>query len=316
MNYVYGPVPSRRLGISLGIDIVPPSTCTFDCVYCQLGKTRYKVRDWTDLEFPNTEEVLKGVKNHIKKHNNLDFITISGSGEPTLNPNLGEIAEKIRALTNIPLALITNSSLLTHDTVLNNAKKFDVVMPSLDTGDNKTFKTINRPAKDLDINEIAEAIKRLRQESKGDIWLEVMLVKGKITNASSKSIANITKKVNEIRPGMVFLNSPVRPPSEPWIKPLSDDEMDIIKSKMEDVIHQKVEIEIVSKSSSLKYKISNRNDVLKQILQLISIRPSTMQDISSVTGKNLDEVSKYLERLLDDGQISKKISNNETYYLR
>ncbi len=316
MNYVYGPVPSRRLGISLGIDIVPSLTCTFDCVYCQLGKTKNKVRDWTDIKFPSTEKILKNVKHHIEKYNTVDFITISGSGEPTLNPDLGEIAEGIRALTNIPLALITNSSLLTYEHVLNNVKKFDIVMPSLDAGDNKTFKTINRPAKGFDINEITKAIKRLRQESKGEIWLEVMLIKGRITNASSESIANITKKVSEILPGMVFLNSPVRPPCELWVKPLTNDEMKKIKLNMEAAIPQDVGIEIVPKFSPSKSQISNKKDVLDEILRLLTVRPCTLQEISNMTGINISEVGKYIGRLLDAGKISERISNNETYYLR
>ena len=140
MKFVYGPVPSRRLGISLGIDIIPPSTCTFDCIYCQIGKTMQKINHWAGREFPSAEEVIDELKSHIKGYDKIDFITISGSGEPTLNPNLGEIVERIRAFTDLPMALITNSSLLTYETVLNNAKKFDVVMPSLDAGDNKIFK--------------------------------------------------------------------------------------------------------------------------------------------------------------------------------
>lgn len=316
MSFIYGPVPSRRLGISLGIDIVPSLTCTFDCVYCQLGKTKNKVRDWTDIKFPSTEKILKNVKYHIEKYSTVDFITISGSGEPTLNPDLGEIAERIRTLTNIPLALITNSSLLTYEYVLNNVKKFDIVMPSLDAGDNKTFKTINRPAKGFDINEITKAIKRLRQESKSEIWLEVMLIKGRITNASSESITNITKKVCEILPSMVFLNSPVRPPSESWVEPLTDHEMEKVKFKMEAEIPQDVDIQIVSKVSQSKSQILNKKDVSNEILRLLSVRPCTSQEISNTMGININEVGKYIERLLNTGKISVRTSNNEIYYMR
>lgn len=316
MSYVYGPVPSRRLGISLGIDIVPPSTCTFDCVYCQLGKTLHKVDNWVGIEFPNTEEIMRALKLHLKKYDKVDFITISGSGEPTLNPQLGEIANRIRALTNLPLVLITNSSLLTYDTVLNNAKKFDIVMPSLDAGDNKTFKMINRPAKGFNINEIADAIKRLKQESRGEIWLEVMLVKGKITNAASESIANITKKIGEIHPNLVFLNSPVRPSAEIYVKPLSNDEMGKVKLRMKTEITKDIAIEIVPKLSFSESQLLKKDNISEEITQLLSIRPCTLQEISNITGVNLSEVGKYIERMLDDGMISKKISNNETYYLR
>jgi wyosine [tRNA(Phe)-imidazoG37] synthetase (radical SAM superfamily) len=315
LSYIYGPVPSRRLGISLGIDVVPTSTCTFDCVYCQLGKTLHKVSHWKGLKFPNTDEIIENLKINLKKYDNLNYITISGGGEPTLNPHLGEIAEEIRSFTKVLLALITNSSLLIHDTVIANAKKFDIVMPSLDAGDNKTFKKINRPAKGFNIDEIADAITRLREVSKGKIWLEVMLIKGKINNTTSESIANITTKVNEIFPDKIFLNTPIRPPCESWVKTLTDDELKKIKLKMEAEIPKQVDIEIVPKLAKSKYQILNKTDVLNEILQLLIVRPCTLQDISNITGMNISEVGKYIGRLLEAGRISKRVSNNETYYL-
>ncbi len=316
MNFVYGPVPSRRLGISLGIDIVPPSTCTFDCVYCQLGKTLHKVNHWEGLKFPNADKIIEDLETKLKKYDNVDYITISGSGEPTLNPHLGEIAKKIRAFTNLPLVLITNSSLLTYDTVLDNARKFDIVMPSLDAGDNKTFKIINRPAKGFQINEIADAIKKLKEESRGEIWLEVMFIKGKITNASSESIANISKEISKIHPNLVFLNSPVRPPVEEYVKHFADDEMEKVKQRMEDKISKDMEIEVVPKLSFSRSQFLNRNDLLEEIPRLLSVRPCTIRDISNITGVNLSEIGKYMGHMLDEGMITKIISNNETYYLR
>lgn len=316
MSFIYGPVPSRRLGISLGIDVVPTSTCTFDCVYCQLGKTLHKVSHWKGLELPNTDEIIENLKINLKKYDNLNYITISGGGEPTLNPYLGEMAEEIRSLTKVPLVLITNSSLLIHDTVVNNAKKFDIVMPSLDAGDNKAFKKINRPGRGFNINEIADAIKKLNQEGKGKIWLEVMLIKGKVTNATTESMANIIKKINEILPNKVFLNSPVRPPCESWVKPLTDNEMKKIKLKMEAEIPQEVNIEIVPKLSNSKSQILNKKDLLDEIVRLLSVRPCTLQEITNITGINISEVGKYVGRLLDEGRISKRISNNMTYFLR
>lgn len=259
---------------------------------------------------------MRTLKLHLKKYDKVDFITISGSGEPTLNPQLGEIAKRIRALTNLPLVLITNSSLLTYDTVLNNAKKFDIVMPSLDAGDNKTFKMINRPAKGFHINEIADAIKRLKQESRGEIWLEVMLVEGKITNAASESMANITKKIGEIHPNLVFLNSPVRPSVEIYVKPLSNGEMDKIKLRMKTEITKDIDIEIVPQLSFSKSQFLKKDNMSEEIPRLVSVRPCTLQEISNMTGVSLSEVGKYIERMLDGGMISKIISNNETYYLK
>ena len=315
MNFVYGPVPSRRLGISLGIDIVPPSTCTFDCVYCQLGKTLHKVNHWAGIKFPDTEEIMRTLKLHPQKYDKVDFITISGSGEPTLNPQLGEIAKRIRALTNLPLVLITNSSLLTYETVLDSAKKFDIVIPSLDAGDIRTLKMINRPADGFNIGEIAGAIRKLRQESKSEIWLEVMLAKGRITNASSESITNISKKISEIHPNLVYLNSPVRPPVEEYVKPLTEDEMEKIKLSMMTKITEDIDIEVVPRLSFSKYQLLKKDDLSKEISRVLSIRPCTIQDISNMTGGNLSEIGKYMGSMLDAGRITKIISNNETYYL-
>lgn len=315
MNCIYGPVPSRRLGISLGIDIVPYSTCTFDCVYCQLGRTFNRVNHREGLDFPNTDEIIEYISINIEKNHNLDYITVSGSGEPTLNPDLGEIADRIHAITDFRLALITNSSLLIHNFVLDNAKKFDLILPSLDAGDNKTFKAINRPERGFDIHEIVNGIKQLKRRSKGKVWLEVMLVKGKVTNTTDEQIDNIIGKISEIHPHKVFLNSPTRPPNEPWIEPLSIKEMNTIMSKMEDDLSQDVEIEIVSKKAVSGYKIPSQDDVSNRILRMLSIRPCTLKDISSATGLNPNEAAKHLERLLDLGQISKRTSNDETYYM-
>lgn len=315
LSCVYGPVPSRRLGVSLGIDIVPASTCTFDCIYCQLGKTRHKVRNWGGIEFPNTNEILEDLKVELDKTEVPDYITVSGSGEPTLHPDLGDIVDGIRKFTDIPLVLITNSSLLTYDTVLGNAKKFDIVMPSLDAGDNRTFKRINRPASGFDINEIARAICRLKKESQGKIWLEVMLLAGKITNAESESIINIAKKIDEILPDNVFLNTPIRPPSETYVVTLGQDEMNTIKQTIENEVSQKIDIEIVSKHALSKYRISELNDISSDIQRLLAVRPCTLQEISNAIGMNLNEVGKYIEMLLNEGKVSTKISGDEMYYM-
>lgn len=154
MGHIYGPVPSRRLGISLGIDPIPKMTCTFDCIYCQLGRNKRKVAHWSEVneEFPTPRELLQEFKKAFEKYRAIDYITGSGSGEPTLNHRLGELAELLRRETDIPLALITNSSLLIYNEVLEAAKQFDIVLPTLDAGDNVTFHWVNRPAPEFDIH--------------------------------------------------------------------------------------------------------------------------------------------------------------------
>jgi wyosine [tRNA(Phe)-imidazoG37] synthetase (radical SAM superfamily) len=314
LNCVYGPVPSRRLGISLGIDVVAASTCTFDCIYCQLGKTIHKVRNWNELEFPNTNDILKDLRAELDRNEKPNYITVSGSGEPTLNPDLGVIADGIRRFTDLPLVLITNSSLLTYDTVLENAEKFDIVMPSLDAGDDKRFMLINRPAPGFEVDEIANAIGRLKQESKGKVWLEVMLLKGKVTNAEPEAIVNIGRKIDQILPDKVFLNTPVRPPSEPYVTPLDENEMNEIKLALEDDLSQKVDIEIVSKQLPSESRTSGMKDLSSAILGLLAVRPCTIKDISYAIGMNLSEVGKHIEMLLNEGKVSMRVIGDETYY--
>jgi len=176
VSLVYGPVPSRRLGMSLGIDPIPRLTCTFDCLYCQLGKKRLVVSGPEDVSesFPSPEAIVEAVRTAIASYDHIDYLTFSGSGEPTLNPRLAETVEALRAISRIPTALITNASLLTRPEVMAAAAQCDLVLPSLDAGDEETFVWINRPAPGFKIGAIAEAIATLVRET--ETWLEVMLV--------------------------------------------------------------------------------------------------------------------------------------------
>jgi wyosine [tRNA(Phe)-imidazoG37] synthetase (radical SAM superfamily) len=197
---------------------------------------------------------------------------------------------------------------------MESAMRFDIVMPSLDAGDNRVFKMINRPSKGFDIGNIVDGIKRLSQEGKSEVWLEVMLTKGRITNASSNSISNIIKKINEIHPDLVFLNSPSRPSQEAFVKSLAKDEMEKIKHRMITELTEGVEIQVVKKLSFTKSQTLDKKVISKEIPRLLSIRPCTLKEISNLTGVNLSEAGKYIEHMLDTGRVTEVIANNETYY--
>jgi wyosine [tRNA(Phe)-imidazoG37] synthetase (radical SAM superfamily) len=310
---VYGPVPSRRLGRSLGIDIIPPFTCTFDCIYCQLGKTKNKVKDWKGLICPQMDDIVNELKQRLGEINKIDFITVSGSGEPTLNKDLGNIASSIRDISDLPLVLITNSSLLWQPDVLSNAKKFDIVMPSLDAGSDKLFRMINRPALGLQLDEIADGVRKLKQETEGQVWLEVMLLKGKVENINQESIRNISEKINLIEPDMVFINTPVRPPCETYVMPPSGKELAVAKSLMESEISGDVEITIPSGHYS-SAGLPLDNDVQGRIVRLLSVRPCTIQDLAKSTGLNPNEIAKNIEALLNMGSVFKKSTGGTVYY--
>jgi len=164
-GYVYGPVPSRRLGLSLGVDIVPPKICTLDCIYCQIGRTTQKSterRDFLDIAL-----VLAELRDRLAEGVVADYITIGGSGEPTLNSRLGELIDGIREMTRIPIAVLTNGTLLYRPDVRADCAKADVVLPSLDAGDATVFNKVNRPAPDISIEKLVGGLRQFREEYSG-----------------------------------------------------------------------------------------------------------------------------------------------------
>ena len=220
MKYVYGPVRSRRLGFSLGISTVPYKVCSLDCVYCQLEKTTQKTMK--RKEYVKKEEVLEEVKTFFDEKPSrpkIDYVTFSGSGEPTLHQSIGDLIRGVKTMTRVPVALLTNSTTLVDPKVRRDILDADVVIPSLDAVTQDIFEKIDRPLEGVRIEDIIEALSRFRQEFKGKIWLEVMLVRG--LNDSPAYLRRIKKITDRLKADRVQLNSPVRPPSEEWVKPVS-----------------------------------------------------------------------------------------------
>ncbi len=210
MRYVYGPVKSRRLGSSLGISLTPHKLCSFDCVYCQLGNTITKTTE--RKEYIDTAELLEELKSWLE-HNGplketLNYLTLAGSGEPTLNSRIGELITRIKKLTPIPVAVITNASLLDDPAVRQEIAQADLVLPSLDAVSETVFARINRPYPGIKAEGIIEGLVKLRQEYRGKIWLEVMLVAG--INDDLRHIKKIKEALDRINPDKIQLNSPVR----------------------------------------------------------------------------------------------------------
>jgi len=314
MGVIYGPVPSRRLGMSLGVDPIPWLTCTFDCIYCQLGRKRYKVSSPEEVEepFPAPDEIAAEIEEALAKHAHIDYITFSGSGEPTLNPGLGEAVEMIRRFTDIPIALITNSSLLTRSDLFAAAVSFDLALPSLDAGDQGTFVRINRPAYGFDIDEIAGAIKRLARRI--PVWLEVMLVQSERygSNADDDAISGIIEKVRAIKPAEVDLNTPVRPPEEP-VDPISEERLNRIRARMEAALPG-ISIVVVPKRTESRSKLIREDEIEAEIVRILAVRPCTTVDLSDSLGINPAEVGKYLARLAEGGKLERRVQGGRNYY--
>jgi len=301
--YVYGPVPSRRLGFSLGIDFIPLKTCSLDCIYCQLGPTTRKTLQ--RKEYVSWKKILSQIKDVLSSGQRIDYITFSGSGEPTLNSALGKLIREIKKMTSIPVAVLTNSSLLARKSVRDALKTADVVVPSLDAATQEIFIKINRPHPSLKAEKIIAGLKEFRQEFNGSIWLEIMLVKG--VNDSPSHIKKLKEIVAEIRPEKVQLNTVVRPPSEEFAHPLGPEELEEIK----DILGENCEI---IAEFEKKLQIPRAENLEEAILSMIRRRPVTVSDISSSLGKNKSEIKKCLNFLQQEAKIKLVIHKNLKYY--
>ncbi|MCM8819805.1 MAG: radical SAM protein [Candidatus Omnitrophica bacterium] len=300
MKYFYGPVPSRRLGLSLGVDIVRKKTCPFDCIYCQLGRTTHKTIERKDfVDFKKFKLELKEI---IKKNPSIDYITISGSGEPTLNKNLGKIIRTIKKITKnkYPVCVITNSSLLHLKKVREGLKLADLIIPSLDAADAKTFYKIDKPLAGVKFKKIIEGLINLRKEFKGKIWLEIVLV-GSI-NDTVVQAKKFKKLIEKIKPDKVQLNIPIRP-SITKIKLPSKEKIYQFKK----IIGKNVEI-------IFNYKGKKQKNISKniefQILNYLKRRPATLKDLKVCLNIDFITLKKYLKKLLN-----KKIYKKDQYFI-
>ena len=303
MSYIFGPVPSRRLGFSLGVDLVPFKVCSLDCIYCQLGKTTRKTV--ARKEYVSSAKILAELEKVLTGSKTIDYITLSGSGEPTLNSKTGEIIRGIKKMTAIPVAVLTNATLLTDDILRKDLLSADLVVPSLDGATQDAFKKVNRPCASLKIEKIIKGIVDFRKAYKGKIWLEIMLVKG--INENEAELNALKSAVEQIEPDKIQLNTPVRPPCELWVKTLSASKLIKIKKFFGD------KCEIIAEFNRKGHKAYIK-DIEEEILTLISRRPVTSKDISSSLGLHINEVIKYVEDLEKQKRISSKIYQGKRYF--
>jgi len=238
MKYIYGPVKSRRLGLSLGLSLSPYKVCNFDCVYCQLGPTAEK--SVMQKEYAKIEDVIAELKSWFsynpKEAKELSFVTLSGLGEPTLNSMVGDVIREIRKITGARICVITNSSLLPLPALRRAIGEADLIVPSLDAADNKVFQEIDRPSPDIRLEDIISGLIDLRKEFRGQIWLEVMLVKG--LNDSLKHIRKLKEVIDRINPDKIQLNSPVRTTADAGVSPVDKNKLE----KIREIFGEKAEI--------------------------------------------------------------------------
>lgn len=302
-KYFYGPVPSRRLGRSFGVDIVPFKVCTLDCIYCQLGKTTDSTIERRD--YGPIEPILAEFKEVLTKGLESDFITIAGSGEPTLNIRLGELIDGIKKLSDIPVAILTNGTLLYKKDVRSDCAKADVLMPSLDAGDEETFQRVNRPHKDISIKNLISGLCAFRDEFAGQIWLEVFLVDG--LNTEAEQIIKIRNIIERIRPDKVQLNTAVRPTSELHLKRLDSEKLRAIA----DLLGPKCE---VVADFSLSHYGSSFENKAEDVLSILKRRPCSLNDVCSGLGIGYNEALKYVTQLQQKGLIRSEGKNGIVFF--
>jgi wyosine [tRNA(Phe)-imidazoG37] synthetase (radical SAM superfamily) len=305
MSYFYGPVPSRRLGFSLGVDLIPKKVCSFDCIYCQLGKTTKKtIKRFTYIDFNKFKKELKGI---VKNKPKIDYITISGSGEPTLHKHLDKIIFIIKEVTHYqyPVCVITNSSLLYRKDVREEIMQADLIIPSLDSIFFKNFKRINRPHKNITLKKIIQGLIELRKEYKGKIWLEIMVIdKINTTVREAKKFKEVIKKIS---PDKIQFNLPIRPTEEKVSLP---DYKKLIQLKR--IIGPRGEI-VISFSKKKNKGFFKKSE--KEILNFLKRRPATLKDLINALGMRQQEIIKNLNALLKKKKIRKYTHQRKIYFV-
>jgi wyosine [tRNA(Phe)-imidazoG37] synthetase (radical SAM superfamily) len=303
-KYIFGPVPSRRLGRSLGVDLVPYKTCTFDCIYCDLGRTTCKTTSRQSCVSP--EEIQRELELTLSFFEKKpDYITLSGSGEPTLDTNIGEVIHKIKEITLIPLAVLTNGSLLSMDEVRKDIQEADIVLPSLDAVTPALFEYINRPHSSLRIKEIISGLIQFRKQYRGQIWLEILFCRG--VNDGEEEAEKLKEVIDQIKPDRIQLNTPVRPPAEDFVFPLTFKQIEAIMERFGNIA------EVVSEfMGPMGDCFESGRDA--EIIQLIKRRPCTAEDISKALGLRMDEIVKQLDHLTKTGAIRYRMYQHRCYY--
>ncbi len=301
-KHIYGPVPSRRLGRSLGVDLVPMKVCTYDCIYCQLGRTATLTAE--RAEYIPAGEVIADIAEWLQRDGQADYITLSGSGEPTLHSGIATIVSAIQAMTTIPCAILTNGSLLWVDEVAEACADADLVLPSLDAADSETFKRINRPHPSITFDLMLSGLRNLADRAVSPLWLEVMVVKGE--NDSPEHVAKMRGLLQRLAPSRVQLNTVVRPPAEVGVEPVSLDRLREIAAELPGA-------EVVAQYHTEAVRHS-RSDLGSAILGLLARRPCTSRDIAEGLGVHENEVLKQLDSLLMLGLVSTVQQDGGTFY--
>jgi wyosine [tRNA(Phe)-imidazoG37] synthetase (radical SAM superfamily) len=302
-RYVFGPVPSRRLGRSLGIDLVPFKTCTYDCIYCQLGRTTHKTVE--RKEYAPVDDVMDELKRKLDEGHPLDYVTLSGSGEPTLFSKLGQLLSRIKGMTETPLAVLSNGSLFWQEDIRLSLADADLVIPSLDVGNGDLFRLVNRPHQGISFDQMVDGLIQFRHDFTGLLWLEVLLLEG--ITAFDSEVAEIVEIVDKINPDRVHVNTAVRPPSEEFAHPVLRQELVYFAA----AFGEKGEAVGGFRAADLR---DLHPAASSDILALLKRRPCSLQDVARGLGIHPNEAIKYLTCLMNNGTIAGGVKGRSFFY--
>jgi len=304
-THVYGPVPSRRLGRSLGVDLVPMKHCPYDCIYCQLGPTRTRTRERSPF-YPRGE-ILGEVEERLRSGPRPDYVTLAGCGEPTLYSGLGELTRDIRAMTTVPVALLTNGALFGDPALRSEAAEADLVLPSLDAGDEESFRYVNRPVEGLSLEEVVDGLAAFRREYGGPIWLEIMVLAG--YSEVTRRLEDLAKAARRIRPDRIQLNTPVRPAAHAYVEPVPLQRLDSYCALFE----PRATV-IADFPASAGRPFPGREDLSERLLGLLRRRPCTLADIQAGLGLHPNETEKLIRAHEQAGTVRSVARSGRTFY--
>jgi len=306
MKYIFGPINSRRLGVSLGVDLMPFKTCSMDCVYCECGAT-------TDLtierrEYVPTAEVIAELDSYLKNGPSIDVITFSGSGEPTLHSGIGEIITFLKEhYSRYKIVVLTNGSLFWMEDVRKAVLGADIIVPSLDAVTEKGVAEINRPAEGITAAGIVEGLSALRREFSGEIRLEVFIVPG--MNDNDSELNALKQACEAIRPDSIQLNTLDRPGTVETVKKASADTIDRITNML-----LPLPVEVIGKPDYSREVSPIRGDIDDAVIRTVTRRPSTVEDLARSLDVRPAEVIKILARMINEGLVEEKVRERGTFY--
>lgn len=305
-NHLFGPVPSRRLGMSLGVDLIPHKICSLNCVYCECGRTSKLTLE--RKEYVPVKDVFSELKDFFNNNPDPEYITFSGAGEPTLHSQIGEVLGFLKELRpQIPLAVLTNGSLFSDPEVREELMQADLVLPSLDAATDAAFRKINRPVRNLNITQYIRGLVDFRKAFKGKIWLEILILPG--YNDDRQNIDALKEAVLQIKPDRIQLNTLDRPGTVEDLRAASGEELQEI------INYWKIEnVEIIAPPQDRQDVKSYRTDVESAIVETLSRRPCTLTDLEKILGLHINEINKYLGVLEETGVIETNKQERGSFY--